>query len=271
MRTLDLDAFRAVEEKLQKQLEPIVATQKMAQSIVDAQKPMLEVAARSLTSFAQALEVAQRTLPKKELLDSFVKINDVVNATRIDFDLPEIVPYTPTDFGRLAVEVLEDKNHMIPVYVPDRPLTDRDRDTLAKEVAKELYVLLEQNGLPVPKKKVLIQHVTGAEIQNITIVRPEGGDRFQIIVNEDYSNAIEVGSAKCWQELALIAEEAKFTKKQVKSTFEYFNTNVRCALYTKTNYRKTQILQVQNGFVAPRVDIEVISSKAFATRVNKAT
>ena len=271
MRSFDLDAFRAAQEKLQKQLEPVVATQQAIQSIVEIQRPVLELAASSFSQFAKAFEVTRQALPRKELINSFTKMADVFNATKFTFDIPEIVPYTPIDFGHFAVEVLEDEEHMIPAYIPNRPLTDNDRDSFAKKVANELYLLMQEKGMPAVTKKTAIKPLAGAEIQKIVIVRPEGKERFQIVINEDYTNPLVVGFAKCWQELLLIGDKAQFKVEKIKSTFDYFNTNKRCALYTKTNYEKTQILQIENGFVTPRINIEVISEKALATRINKAT
>lgn len=268
MRTLDLTAVEAVENQMKKHLEPIVATQQLVQSIMDAQQPMLRVVAESLEGFAQAAKAAQDAmLPRVEIIDTFSKMQELVDATKISFDIPQLPPMPAIEFGEMCVEVMEDEEEMIPLFVPDRRVTAEDRHLIAREVVQ----ILKEENLVIAGKQQKPKLLGGTTIQKITMVRPRGRGRFRIVVNEDYANPLSMRFAKCWQELSLIADKAEFTIHQVKSTFGYFNTNVRCALYTQTSYQKTQILQIVDGVVTPKIDIEIISEKALVTRLNKVT
>ncbi len=267
-RFIDLTAVEVVENQLKKQLEPVVATQEMVKSILDLQQPMMKMVAESLASFAEAAQIAQKAiLPHLEVIDTFSRMQELVEQTKISFDLPAMLPIPPLEFGEMCVEVMEDEDEMIPLFVPDRRVTAEDRRLIAEEVVQ----ILKEENLIIAAKQQKTKLLGSPSIQKIAIVRPETKTRYHLIVNDNYQNPIQAGKAKCWEYFLRIAEGERFLIEQVKGVFDYLNTNKECLLYSRTDYALQKVLEIQSGVVVPAISIEVISEKAFATRRNKST
>ena len=107
-------------------------------------------------------------------------------------------------------------------------------------------------------------------IKKLELVKPKAGNKFKVVVNEDYLNPINADMAKSsWELLFQVAEKNLTAAEGHKSSLDYFNTNKGCRLYTKTGYQPTKILKVEGGYISPAIEVEVITEKAYQQRANK--
>jgi hypothetical protein len=107
-------------------------------------------------------------------------------------------------------------------------------------------------------------------IKKLTIVEPEAGNRYQIIVNENYRmKPLSVDrKKKCWGLLLRVMKGDFIEADEHKNSIEYFNVNLRCLLYTRSGCALTKILGIEGGTIALNINKEIISPKALATRQN---
>lgn len=302
-RFLDLTAVSAVEHEMKDWLEPFLEsqkeTQKLVQNFLDTNQASFQAAAYALTGVAEAAagiskalpwpditasyrelqsstlaltgaaEAAARisnVLPWHEITESYREIQKITDLAKASFDIPKIAPLEPIRFGHLCVEVMEDEDEMIPALIPDRRITAEDRRLIALEVVQ----ILKQEGLVVAAdKKEEPKLLPAPNIQEIVLVRLEKRPKVRVVINGNYQGAFERSLGKYWSCLLRIAEQEQFSWERVRTTVNYFNTNAKCPIYTRGGHRLTQILQVEEGLVVPSVPIEVITEKAYQTRVNK--
>jgi len=109
-------------------------------------------------------------------------------------------------------------------------------------------------------------------INEIICVRPKSGNKFQVVINGDYQNTIKGDRAKPSWNLLFEAAGGKevWYDKTFKNYLDYFSSNKKCRLYTQTGHKITKILKVEGGQIVPNIKMEVISEKAFKTRLKKA-
>lgn len=130
--------------------------------------------------------------------------------------------------------------------------------------------------LGLPKEKTALK---GGDrtIRSIIFVKPEGaGKIFSVVINGDYENAIRADIAKqSWCALWQVAKRANgdhdvdfLDATSNKGTIDYFNSNSRCRLYTRTGYKLTKILKIEDGYIEPAIEMSVIGQKAFQQRRN---
>ena len=109
-------------------------------------------------------------------------------------------------------------------------------------------------------------------IRNLELVKPKIGNRFKIVVDDDYLNPVPADKTKpSWDLLFRVAEKDIVEAEGHKASLDYFNSNKGCRLYTKTGYQITKILKVEGGYILPAIEIRVITEKAFQQRANKST
>ena len=107
-------------------------------------------------------------------------------------------------------------------------------------------------------------------IRKLELVKPKIGNRFKIVVDDDYLNPIPADKTKpSWDLLFRVAEKDIVEAEGHKSSLDYFNTNKGCRLYTKTAYQLTKILKVEGGYILSAIEIKMITEKAFQQRANK--
>ena len=107
-------------------------------------------------------------------------------------------------------------------------------------------------------------------IKKLELVKPKSGNKFKVVINEDYLNPIYGDRAiSSWDVLFLIAEGDIVDAENHKNAIDYFNFNEKCQLYTKTGHTVTKIFKVEGGYISPAVEIKVITEKAFQQRANK--
>lgn len=304
-RFLDLTAVSAVEGEMKDWLEPFLEsqkeTQKLVQGFFDTHQASVQAAAYALTGVTEAMagiskslplqeitasyreiqsatyaltgtaEAAARisnVLPWQEITESYREMQKLTDLAKFSLDLPKITPIEPIRFGHLCVEVMEDEDEMIPALIPDRRVTAEDRRLIALEVVQ----ILKQEGLVVAAdKKEEPKLLPAPNIQKIVLVKLEKRQKIRVVINGNYQGAFERSLGKYWNCLLRIAEQEQFSWEGVRATVDYFNTNAKCPIYTRGGHQLTQILQVEEGLVVPSVPIEVITEKAYQTRVNKGT
>jgi hypothetical protein len=117
-------------------------------------------------------------------------------------------------------------------------------------------------------------------ITSLTIVKPRSGDKFPIIINNNYNKPISGNRNNLsWDLLFRVAENTNGAKEGVpaeepikcKNYLDYFNSNKKNKLYTQTGYKITKILQSEDNFIKPasNIKINMMSDKAYKTRINK--
>jgi hypothetical protein len=106
-------------------------------------------------------------------------------------------------------------------------------------------------------------------VTEIICVRPEKGEtQFDVIINDNYKKPIRGSSEKSWGLLLKVAEgkEPVPTNRECR---DYFNSNKGNKIYAQGGYKVTKILKTEYGEIKPNVKMNVISRKAFGTRINK--
>lgn len=108
-------------------------------------------------------------------------------------------------------------------------------------------------------------------IDKIVIVKPKSGNRFKIIINDDYhQRPLDGDRAKpSWNLLFRVADGDLIEEQEYKSSFDFFNSNEKCRLYTQTGYPKTKILKRESGYIRPAVEMAIITEKAYKQRCKK--
>ena len=111
---------------------------------------------------------------------------------------------------------------------------------------------------------------TKGPIKKLELVRPKSGNKFKVVIDEDYLNPLYGDRAiSSWDLLFRIAEEEFVDAESHRNAIGYFNFNKKCKLYTKTGHELTKILKVEGGYILPAIEIKVITEKAFQQRANK--
>lgn len=144
-----------------------------------------------------------------------------------------------------------------------------DLDRVKNEIIEVLSKITQKERLG----EVRIQKDLPSKfINSITCVRPKSGDKFLVIINDNYQNTIKGDRAKpSWNLLFGIAEgKEKWYDTGYKNSLDYFNSNKLNRLYTQTGYKITKILKIEGGLIVPNIKLGVISEKVFKIRVRKA-
>lgn len=117
---------------------------------------------------------------------------------------------------------------------------------------------LSIDGTPTHKTK---------KIKSIVCVKPGFSSNYQIIINNDYINPMEVSSVNTsWRQFLELAEEQEIDND--KGFYDFINGS-RNLLVAKTGYKQTKILKVDNGSIVPNIPLSIITEKAYKTRMNK--
>ena len=110
-------------------------------------------------------------------------------------------------------------------------------------------------------------------IEKITCVESvHGGKKFLMIINNDYKHSFTGDMVKpSWDILFKTAagEQIPYDPLKNKGSLDYLRSNKRNKLYTKTTYAMTKILKIEDGFLVPNIKLDMISEKAYQTRINK--
>jgi hypothetical protein len=119
-------------------------------------------------------------------------------------------------------------------------------------------------------RKKVSSKISSESIEEIICVRSKD-NKFKVIINGDYLHYINGDKAKpSWNLLFEVAEKKEVSyEPYYKHYLDYFNSNPKNKIYTQTGYKKTKILKKEYDFIRPSIKIDVISEKAFKTRLAK--
>ena len=107
-------------------------------------------------------------------------------------------------------------------------------------------------------------------IKKLELVKPKAGNKFKVVINEDYRNPIDSDKAiSSWDLLFRVAEGDIIDADNHKNTIDYFNFNEKRQLYTTQGHSVTKVLKVEGGYISPAIEIKMITEKAFQQRANK--
>ncbi len=135
-----------------------------------------------------------------------------------------------------------------------------------RTAATERLAYLRSVEKVIPKKPSL---KSDNSIYKITCIKPkDGGNKFLMVVNDDYQNPIMGDRAKpTWSSLYEIATKgyALYQKK----VLDYLNSNKNNRLYTQTRLPISTIVRQEGSELCPAIQIDSISEKAYVQRKNK--
>ena len=152
-------------------------------------------------------------------------------------------------------------------YPRSQPIINNVIDT--DEIVEKLLASLENQGKQAQKE---IKKIVSSHIEKIIMVRPRNGGQYKIIVNNNYQHYFLVdGSRGAWKLLVEVAEKKMPEAEGQKISMDYLNSNKKCALYTNTSCQITKILKTQSIYIAPAIDLEIITEKGFQQRRNKSS
>lgn len=125
--------------------------------------------------------------------------------------------------------------------------------------------------LELDKKPQTTGSSDSGKIQSLIFVRPEDGNLYQLVINNDYTSPITViRTQKFWKFLIRVAEGEKFTQDSPGVSVTVSNINYqKSKLYSKGVYNKTTILSFEDGKVTPVIELEVIEKPTFQRRLNQ--
>jgi len=104
-------------------------------------------------------------------------------------------------------------------------------------------------------------------IESLTCINPGFGSKFKIIINNNYSNPIEIDkNIKIWELLLQLSINGEIDYD--KSFLDFINSN-RHKLITKTGYKQTKIVKINNNKIVPNITIDTITEKAYKIKINK--
>lgn len=123
--------------------------------------------------------------------------------------------------------------------------------------------------------KVLGRKFDPRRIQSIEFVKQGDDEKVIVMLNEQDSDTwIKIDpNGKYWGKLIEVAGDGSASSDDPVDVANYFNTNKKCPLYSKTGFDLSEILTVSGNQLYPArsVTIEMKSSKTSARRRNKTT
>lgn len=124
----------------------------------------------------------------------------------------------------------------------------------------QLITTLENNE---PKNNSLL------EIEKIELLEDETArKRITVYINTDYEKERSYKRGINWGLMYELAESKMVDYK--KSFFDYFNSNETNPLYSKKEFKLTQVLKKQGEYIVPNIEIKIITQQAVSRRRNKA-
>lgn len=148
---------------------------------------------------------------------------------------------------------------------------EAEMDALAERVAEKLWAKMMSGQTIGPRRGATAAIVRPGTIESITLVRPNDGDRYTVVINDIYDETLTVDRRqKAWDILFRVAEEERIEYASAKSHVDYLTTNRQCKLYTATGYPLRKILICSGGIVKPGIPMKIISEKASKQRLARA-
>lgn len=140
-------------------------------------------------------------------------------------------------------------------------------DPFAKSLLKDL-----KNG--VGKKLEVLGGIRlrgfGKKINSIAFAEHDKGMVRYAVINDDYSAPLEIKvSKKYWGSLYEVADGKLLPAKDHKGFMDYFNSNDKNLIYTKTRCELTKILGIKDGWITKEIPMNIVSERAFRRRQNK--
>lgn len=201
-----------------------------------------------------------------------IEIDDAKTVGLLITDLPTSGPEHPASriklFQRLKERgAIKDFSVMKMAGMPHGFILDQPNKSKLLDERQRL-VNFDQ---PQPTKRTLTRlSENKGPVKKLELVKPKSGNKFAIVINEDYLNPIYGDRAiSSWDLLFRIAEKDIVDAENHKNAIDYLNFNEKCRLYIKTGYEVTKILKVEGGYISPAIDIKIITEKAFQQRANK--
>lgn len=177
-----------------------------------------------------------------------------------------MIPICPTTCSVKSKNKVKRKKQVL--LIPITPIKPKFEEVYLYYQEKEIL----KEGVRDIKRKVPTKF-----IKSIYCVKPKSGNKFIMVINDDYQNTIKGDQAKlCWRLLFEVAEKVEkgkegiwYSEENHKNLLDYFNSNKSNRIYTQTGYKITKILKVEGGYIVPTIKLKVISEKAFKTRLQK--
>ena len=168
------------------------------------------------------------------------------------------------DEREMILRELEKKEKILKINRLNKSTNSASITVVNKRKFKSFYEKVER-GKRGPDKNLK------SKINEIICVRPNLGNKFIVVLNNDYRNFIKGDRAKSsWDFLFRIAEGEEIPYNvEYKNCIDYFNSNSNNRIYTQTGCKVTKIFKIEGGYIRPNIKMNVISEKALKRRIKK--
>lgn len=139
---------------------------------------------------------------------------------------------------------------------------------------KELYRTLES----VNSVSLALANSDKQPISKLTIIEGDLTEdkEIKIVANDNYEQPIKVkrstaqnGQHNNWEVLYRVAKKTDpLSERLYKHVLDYLNYNKECKLYKRSGLAVTNILKIVDGYIIAAIPMEVVSAKAYETRLN---
>ncbi len=125
-------------------------------------------------------------------------------------------------------------------------------------------------------QKGITSKFEGREIRSIEVIESDVDSKATFMINENPEHCLKLKPKNYWEKLVDVAKDGSTHSNNARAVADYFNSNDKCPLYTKTKrknfgYTLTRLLVVDNDTLRPAlgVRIEIKTRKSIAQRKKK--
>jgi hypothetical protein len=136
-----------------------------------------------------------------------------------------------------------------------------------------LFRIKNDKKLAEDYKRILVkkEKEPGNTIKKVEILESRASDKLIVFINEDYRNEriTPKKEDRYWAALLRITKERSISVSDARSIVDFFNTNRKNMLYSRSRYSLTEILAKEDGVVSALIPMKIITEKAIAQRRNR--
>jgi len=112
---------------------------------------------------------------------------------------------------------------------------------------------------------------TETQITKMIFVKRNNNKRqYSLVLNNNFNNSLPCDRNKgTWDKLYRLAEGEIISAEGETNFINYMNVNCKNKIYTRTKFDLTKIIEITENYMRLAVEIEMITEKAFKTRLGK--
>jgi hypothetical protein len=203
-------------------------------------------------------------LVEHEKIKVFIMADDVIGLKLKPEELHKLLDLIVLTVPNVEIQNLFEYNdYALGVLEFEKEYTGEERafiEVLLPKDFMQLIATLENNE---SKNNSLLK------IEKIELLADETArKKITVYINTDYKKERSYKRGINWSLMYELAESNMVDYK--KSFFDYFNSNVTNPLYSKKEFKLTQVLKKQGEYIVPNIEIKIITSLTVSRRRNKA-